>query len=200
MDAIAPKPKVLFEAEPFIPYVREEDNAELKAQFERYRNGMGFLPNSLKFFAYRPEIARTLWKLAGIIMYDPSSTLDLFFKRKLAVVVCATNGCAYCTAHNCSELSRNGLSEKELQDIITNAYEPKNEMERVCFDYVRSASEDPTSVPEEILQRLRQHLTPPQIIELACLVGLWKFRNTVHDSLHIPVESTMLGYTGYVDL
>jgi alkylhydroperoxidase family enzyme len=93
-----------------------------------------------------------------------------------------------------------GLNEEELQDIITGAYEPKNEMERVCLDYVRSASEDATSVPDEILQRLRQHLSPPQIVELACVVGFWKFYNTVHDSLHIPVEATLLRDTGYVDL
>jgi len=199
MDAIAPpKPKVLFEAEPFIPYVRNFD-ARLKPAVERYYK-VGRLPNAFKLYAYRPEIAETLWKLSWNIMGDPSSTLDQSFKNKLAVVACATNGCAYCTAHNCAVLKNWGLSEKELQDIITNAYEPKNEMERVCFDYVRSASDDATSVPEEILQRLRQHLTPPQIIELAFLVGFWKFRNTVHDSLHIPVESMMLGYTGYVDL
>jgi alkylhydroperoxidase family enzyme len=73
-------------------------------------------------------------------------------------------------------------------------------MERACFDYVRAASEDPTSVPDEILQRCKQHLTPAQIVELACVVGFWKFYNAVHDSLHIPVESSLLGDTGYVDL
>jgi alkylhydroperoxidase family enzyme len=141
-------------------------------------------------------------------MRDPSSTLDQLLKRKLAAVACATNGCAYCTAHSCSMLKKPkgsefegwGLSEEELQDIITGTYEPKNEMERACFDYVRSASEDPTSVPDEILQRLKQHLTPQQIVELACVVGFWKFYNTVHDSLHIPVESTLLRDTGYVNL
>jgi alkylhydroperoxidase family enzyme len=92
------------------------------------------------------------------------------------------------------------LSEQELQEIVSGAYEPTNDMERACFDYVRSASEDPTSVPEEILQRLKKHLTPPQVIELACVVGFWKFYNTVHDSLHIPVESQLLGDTGYVNL
>jgi alkylhydroperoxidase family enzyme len=78
--------------------------------------------------------------------------------------------------------------------------EPANEFERACFDYVRAASADPTSVPTEILQRLKQHLTPPQIVELACVVGFWKFYNTVHDSLQIPVESQLLQDTGYVDL
>jgi len=175
---------------------------------EPYKKRMGFLPNALKLYAYRPEIAETLWKLNSNVMRDPSSKLDQLLKRKLAAVACATNGCAYCTAHSCAMLKKStgtgaegwGLNEEELQDIITGAYEPKNEMERVCFDYVRSASEDATSVPDEILQRLRQHLTPPQIVELACVVGFWKFYNTVHDSLHIPVESTLLRDTGYVDL
>jgi alkylhydroperoxidase family enzyme len=141
-------------------------------------------------------------------MRDPSSTLDQFLKRKLAVVCCAINGCAYCTAHGCSMLKKPrgndfegwGLGEAELQTIITGSFEPENEFERVCFDYARAASEDPTAVPDEILNRLKQHLTPPQIIELACLVGIWKFYNTVHDSLDIPVESHLLEHTGYVDL
>jgi len=166
------------------------------------------LPNALKLYAYRPEIAETLWKLNSNIMRDPSSTLDQFLKRKLAAVACSINGCAYCTAHSCSMLKKAsgvgsegwGVSEQELQAMISGAYKPDSEMERACFDYVRSASEDPTSVPDEILQRLKKHLTPAQIVELACLVGFWKFYNTVHDSLHIPIESSLLGDTGYVDL
>jgi alkylhydroperoxidase family enzyme len=210
MDAIAPpKPKVLFEGEPFIPYMREEDFApQLKQVVEPYKKRMGFLPNALKLYAYRPEIAETLWRLNSNIMRDPSSKLDQFLKRRLAAIACAVNGCAYCTAHSCSMLKKPreagyegwGMSEGELQEMITGDLEPKDEFERACFDYVRVASEDPTSVPDEILQRLKQHLTPPQIVELACVVGFWKFYNTVHDSLHIPVESQLLGDTGYVDL
>src|SRR5438876_10982808 len=112
MDAIAaPKPKVLFEAEPFIPYMREEDfDPRLKPVVEPYKKRMGFLPNALKLYPYRPEIAETLWKLNSNIMRDPSSTLDQLLKRKLAAVACATNGCAYRTAHSC-------LTLKETKDL-----------------------------------------------------------------------------------
>jgi len=204
-----PPPHVLVEAEPFIPYVKDEEfDTRLRPVVEPYKKRMGFLPNALKLYAHRPEIAETLWRLNSNIMRDPSSKLDQFLKRKLAVVCCAINGCAYCTAHSCSMLKkpRNndfegwGLDEAELQAIITGTFEPKNELERACFDYVRAASEDPTAVPDEILSRLKQHLTPAQIVELACVVGFWKFYNTVHDSLHIPVESQLLEDTGYVDL
>ncbi len=210
MDAITPpKPKVLVEAQPFIPYVKDEDfDARLRPVVEPYKKRMGFLPNALKLYAHRPEIAETLWKLNSNIMRDPTSKLDQLLKRKLAAVACATNGCAYCTAHSCSMLKKAkgedfegwGISEAELQDIITGTYQPKSELERACFAYVRAASEDPTAVPDDILDDLKKHLTPPQIVELACVVGFWKFYNAVHDSLHIPVESELLADTGYVSL
>jgi alkylhydroperoxidase family enzyme len=204
-----PKPHVLVEAQPFIPYMKEEDFApSLKPVLEPYKKRMGFLPNALKLYAYRPEIAETLWRLNSNIMRDASSTLDQFLKRKLAAIACATNGCAYCTAHSCNMLKKSrdsdfegwGMSEDELQGLINGDYEPKNDFERVCIDYVRAASEDAPNVSDEILQRLKKHLSPPQIIELACVVGFWKFYNAVHDSLHIPVESQLLQDTGYVDI
>src|SRR5207253_10704021 len=108
MDAIAaPKPKVLFEAEPFIPYMREEDfDPRLSPVVEPYKKRMGFLPNALKLYAYRPETAETLCKLNSNIMHDPSSTPEQFIKRKLATIPCATNRCAYRTAHRCAMLKK----------------------------------------------------------------------------------------------
>jgi uncharacterized peroxidase-related enzyme len=206
----SPKPKVTVEAEPFIPYVTEADfPSQLKPVLEPYQRRMGFVPNALKLYMHRPEIAETLWTLNSRVMRDPSSTLDQGLKRRLAAVACAVNGCAYCTAHSCSMLKRPrglegeegwGLSEEDLQALVSGTFVPKDEFERVCFDYVRTASADPTKVPDQLLERLKAHLTPAQVMELACVVGFWKFYNTVHDSLHIPVESFLLGDTGYVDL
>ena len=49
--------------EPFIPYMKEEDFAPLlKPVVEPYKKRMGFLPNALKLYAHRPEIAETLWR------------------------------------------------------------------------------------------------------------------------------------------
>src|SRR5262244_4260518 len=108
MDAMAPpKPKVLFEAEPFIPYMREEEfDPRLKPVVEPYKKRMGFLPNALKLYAHRPEIAETLFRLNSNIMRDPSQTLPQLLKRKLSALASKTNGCAYCTAHCCNMLMR----------------------------------------------------------------------------------------------
>ena len=203
-----PEPRVKQETEPFIPYVPDEKVVErLRAVVEPYMKRMGFLPNALKLYAYRPEIAETLFRLNSNVMRDPSSTLDQLLKRKLAAVACKTNGCAYCTAHSCNMLTRDkgqaegwGLSQNDLLQILDDDYQPANAMERACFDYVRAASSAPEAVPQEMLDNLKKHLSPPQIIELACVVGFWKFYNTVHDSLHIPVEEHLLNDTRYVDV
>jgi alkylhydroperoxidase family enzyme len=202
-----PEPRFTQAEEPFIPYVPDEQVIQrLGAVVAPYMKRMGFLPNALKLYAYRPEIAETLFRLNSNIMRDPSSTLDQLLKRKLAAVACKTNGCAYCTAHSCNMLLRPkgpaegwGLSQNDLLKILDDDYRPDNAMESACFDYVRAASSAPDAVPQEILDNLKKHLTPPQIIELACVVGFWKFYNTVHDSLHIPVEEHLLEDTRYVD-
>src|SRR5436309_9837766 len=125
------------EKQPFIPYIEARDYPEqLRPVLEPYVARMGFVPNALKIYMHRPEIAETLWKLNSNIMRDPSSTLDQFLKRKLAAVACSINGCAYCTAHSCSMLKKSsgvgsegwGVSEEELQAMISGAYKPDSEM------------------------------------------------------------------------
>ena len=203
-----PEPRVKQTSEPFIPYVPDEKVVErLRTVVEPYMKRMGFLPNALKLYAHRPEIAETLFKLNSNIMRDPSQALPQLLKRKLSALASKTNGCAYCTAHCCNMLMRPkgdsegwGLSQDDLLKILDNDFRPADAMEAACFDFARVASTDPSNVPTKVLDNLKRHLTPPQIVELACLVGFWKFYNTVHDSLHIPVDEHLLNDTRYVDV
>ena len=48
-----------------------------------YGKRMGFVPNALKLYMHRPEIAEMLWKLNSQVMRDPSSTLPQLLKRRL---------------------------------------------------------------------------------------------------------------------
>ena len=193
------------ENQPFIPYVEEKDYpASLKPVLEPYVARMGFLPNALKLYMHRPEIAETLWKLNSNVMRDPSSTLDQGLKRRLGAVASKVNGCAYCTSHHCAILKTPagvgsegwGMSHKELLDLMRGDDEPRNEMERVCFDFVRAASADARTVPDDVYDRLNAHLTPPQIVELACVVGFWKMYNTIHDAFRVPLEEHLQEWGG----
>ena len=195
------------ENEPFIPYVEEKDYPEsLKPVLDPYVARMGFLPNALKLYMHRPEIAGTLFKLNNNVMRDPSSTLDQGLKRRLGAIASKVNGCTYCTSHHCAILKTPagvgsegwGLTHEELIELMRGGDEPRDEMERACYDFVRAASSDPRTVPDDVYDRLKMHLTPPQIVELACVVGFWKMYNTVHDSLRVPLEEHLQENAGYV--
>ena len=189
------------EASPFIPYA-DPASAPVYMQeaLEKYEERMGFVPNALRFYLHRPEIASVLWDLNNKVMRDPSSTLDLQLKRRLGAYASRTNGCKYCTTHHCEILqSPSGfgaegwdMDDEELARLLNGEPDPANAFEAACFEFVRQASADPTSVPDETLETLREHLSPEQIVELAAVVGFWKMYNTIHDALHIPIESRLL--------
>lgn len=195
------------EKEPFIPYVEEMDYPEnLKPILEPYSKRMGFIPNALKLYMHRPEIAETLWKLNSNIMRDASSTLDQGLKRRLSAICSSANGCTYCAAHCCDMLKKPagqssegwGMTRDEVMDLVRGEFEPRDEVERVCFDFARAASVNPAAVPDEVFERLKLHLTPPQIVELSCVVGFWKMYNTIHDALRIPIEAHLEHDTDFV--
>jgi uncharacterized peroxidase-related enzyme len=195
------------EKEPLIPYVAEKDYPEhLRPVLEPYSKRMGFIPNALKLYMHRPEIAETLWKLNSNIMRDPSSTLDQGLKRRVSAICSKTNGCTYCSAHCCDMLKKPaggesegwGMARDEVMDLVRGDLAPADERERACFDFARAASADPAAVPDEILERLKAYLTPPQVVELACVVGFWKMYNTIHDALRIPIEAHLEHDTDFV--
>ena len=195
------------EKEPFIPYVAEQDYPDqLKPVLTPYMRRMGFIPNALKLYMHRPEIAETLWNLNSNIMRDPSSTLDQELKRRLSAICSTTNGCTYCAAHCCGMLKKPlgetaegwGMTRDEVMSLVRGDMQPRDEMERVCFDFARAASADPGTVPDDVFERLKIHLTPPQIVELASVVGFWKMYNTIHDALRIPIEAHLEHDTDFV--
>ena len=88
------------------------------------------------------------------------------------------------------------MGEAEIDSLLEGSFEPANEMESACLAFVTAASEDTSSVSEEILADLKAHLSPAQIIELACVVGFWKMYNTIHDALKVPIEEHLLPEEG----
>lgn len=208
-DDTTPNPELDAEAEPFIPYADLSALPDaLKAPLNAYEARMGFLPNALKLYAHRPEILALLVQLNNTVMRAENGHLDKGLKRRIGALCSRLNGCTYCTAHNCGTLKTAvdadaegwGFEDGDVRELFDPNYAPDSPAERACFAYARAASEDSSNVPQEILDDLAAHLTPPQIVELACVVGFWKMYNTIHDSLHVPLEEHLLAQSGYVNV
>ncbi|MFQ5661208.1 MAG: carboxymuconolactone decarboxylase family protein [Gammaproteobacteria bacterium] len=188
------------EEEPFIPYADPAQAPDyLKKLLDPYMERMGFLPNALKLYIHRPEIAEILWQLNNRVMRDPSSTLDQRLKRELGSVASKLNKCKYCTSHHTAILQNPanqamegwGMGDDEVQALLGGEWKPANAMERACFEFVIEATTDSGKVSEETYEELKKNLTPEQIIELAAVVGFWKMYNTIHQSLRVPLEARL---------
>ncbi len=196
------------EETPFIPYANHDARPDqLKAPLEAYEARMGFMPNALKMYMHRPELLACLIQLNNTVMRDPSSHLDAGLKRRIAAICSFLNQSAYCVAHNTNTLMTDTEDESEgwdfkVEDIaklLDPAYAPDDSAEKVAIEYARAATIDHANVPRELLDRLAACMTPPQVVELGCVVGFWKMYNSVHEALHIPVEAALLGNVAFLD-
>ncbi|MCY4549400.1 MAG: hypothetical protein OXC28_13630 [Defluviicoccus sp.] len=189
------------QAPPPIPYAdRDGIEGELAAAVDAYEERMGFLPNALRLYMHRPELLQCLIRLNDTAMRDPSSHLDRALKRRIAAFCSALNRSAYCVAHNANTLASDsgggsegwGYAQADIDALLDPGYQPDDPVESACFAYARAATLDPADVPRELLERLAATLTPPQVVELACVVGFWKMYNAIHESLGVPIEAALL--------
>ena len=86
-----------------------------------------------------------------------------------------------------------GMDKGEIDAFLEGSPEPEHEFEAACLAFVKAASDDASGISDEILDELKNHLSPAQIVELACLVGFWKMYNTIHEALKIPIEEHLFG-------
>ncbi len=190
------------ESDPIIPYANPADlPAALGSAIESYRQRMGFLPNALKLYMHRPQILKCLIDMNNTVMRDASGHLDEGLKRRIAAVCSALNHSPYCVAHNANTLKSGmegdgegwGYSDADVRALLDPGFEPDDPVEAACFAFARAATRDPSDVPQAVISRLTEVLTPPQVIELACVVGFWRMYNSIHESLYVPVEDELLG-------
>lgn len=119
-----------------------------------------------------------LVQLNNVVMRDPSGHLNQGLKRRIGAYCSRLNGCTYCAAHNCGTLKTAvdtdaegwGYYDDDISELLDDNYVPDEAAEKACFDYARAASADSSSVPSDILDALAEHLIPPQVVELCCLV------------------------------
>ncbi len=196
------------EEKPFIPYADRDALPEgLKAPLAAYEQRMGFMPNALKLYMHRPELLACLVQLNNTAMRDPSSHLDAGLKRRISAICSYLNKSAYCVAHNTNTLMTDAGGDGEGWDFLDEdvlklldpAYSPEDPAEKAAIDYARAATVDHSNVPRAVLDRLAETMTPPQVVELACVVGFWKMYNSIHEAMHVPVEEALKANVAFLD-
>ena len=90
-----------------------EAAGELRPVLEASKSRMGFVPNSMRILAHRPEILLGFRQLTEAIN-GPSATIDRTLRSLVAQMASRAAGCGYCMAHTAHSSERFGIpAEKE---------------------------------------------------------------------------------------
>src|SRR5579875_2471245 len=101
----------------FFPVPPEAELPErLQGLFAKARETLGFVPNVMRAYSYRPE-RLSAWFGHYKQLHEPTANLDAADREMIAVVVSAYNRCTYCIVAHSHALAE-ALGDRLLADYI----------------------------------------------------------------------------------
>jgi alkylhydroperoxidase family enzyme len=96
-------------------------------------------------------------------------------------------------AHTAGAALRLGIDEAKFDAIWEFRTSPLyTEAERVALDFAMAAAAQPNDVTDALMDRMKQHWTDGQIVEIAATIGLFGFMNRWNDTMATPLEEEPL--------
>ena len=161
--------------------------SDLADVYERFAGGYGPFRNQVAVFAHVPAALRHLMPM--LMELREAKTLPKRHLEIAIVVVSKLNECHYCVAHHKPFLAVEGLSPRAIDDILDPANPELDEVDRLVVEYATAAWETPNRIRDGLFERLRQHFTEAQIVELTLRTALCGFFNRFNDALQIEEEA-----------
>lgn len=146
--------------------------------FARARENLGFVPNVLRVWAFRPE-RLSAWSTYFRNLHEPSEQLGAAEREMIAVVVSQANGCLYClVAHGAALREALGdavLGERIAFDWRRAGVDPRREA--ICA-YAEKLTRSPRQVDRGDLETLFEvGLTREEAWDVAELASMYNLTN-----------------------
>lgn len=152
---------------------------------------LGFLPNSQRIMARKPELLEGINSLVKAILHktDKSVSHGLLFLVGNAASLAA--GCMYCVAHSGGAASDQGVEEKKLAAIwdFENS-DLFSDAERAAIRFAQASATVPNMATSDDFVEMRKYYTDYQIIEMLSVISMYGFFNRWNDTLATGLEET----------
>lgn len=164
-----------------------EDTAEFKDRFDHYAETRGFVPNSIRTMARRPNIARAFMDLNKAVLYEGSVPEEL--KMLISLIASSASGCRYCQAHMANLSAIYGASDAKIRavwEFQTSAL--FTEAERAALTVAYKGAIVPNAVEAADMDALKRHFTEAEIVEIVASVALFGYLNRWNDTMATDLE------------
>ena len=174
------------------PLPREE-LAEFEPFFQALEQGMGFVPNSVRTMAHRPELLRAFGAFAAGVLGE--GTIDPELKQLVAFVASRAAGCRYCQAHTAHSAHRAGAKSERIAAAFDFETSPLfSEAERTALQLANAAGVSPSAAEESHFTALAEHFSSAEIVEIMGVIAFFGFLNRWNDALATSLEEEPLAF------
>jgi alkylhydroperoxidase family enzyme len=92
-------------------------------------------------------------------------------------------------AHNAGGSLQQGVSDEKLAAVWEYRTSPLySEAERAALDFAVAAGAQPNEVTDAMFERMKQHWSEGQIVEIVALISFFGFMNRYNDTMATPLE------------
>ncbi|MDP6346213.1 MAG: carboxymuconolactone decarboxylase family protein [Alphaproteobacteria bacterium] len=177
-----------------MPRVREieieEVPEEVRPVYRRFATDYGPFLNQVKVFAHRPPALKHVMGL--LLDLADEAVLSKRYLEIALVVVSKLNECDYCVAHHAPRLIEQGLAADSVENILADPVPGFDAVDTLVRDYAVQVTEQPGRIRDGMFERLRQHFSEEQIVELTLRTALCGFFNRFNDAMQIEMEDGVL--------
>lgn len=170
------------------PLDREEMDSELQDLYSHYENTRGFMPNSIRTMARRPNISKRFGALNQAVLYEGTVSEEL--KMLVSLISSQAAGCRYCQSHMANLSSIYKAADKKIAAVwefeSSDLFSPA---ERAALRLAYKASLLPNEASEEDFAELAKHFDEGEVVEIVASVALFGFLNRWNDTMSTELET-----------
>ena len=163
---------------------------DIRPIYQRFAEDYGPFLNQVKVFAHRPPAVRHIQGL--LLELADEALLPKRYLEIALVAVSKLNECAYCVAHHAPRLIDQGLPAATVARILEPDCPGLSEIDKLVRDYAVQVTNKPQYLRDVIFNKLKQHFSEEQIVELTLRIALCGFFNRFNDALQIDMEDGVL--------
>ncbi|MHC4106773.1 MAG: carboxymuconolactone decarboxylase family protein [Planctomycetota bacterium] len=161
----------------FEPVKDRPDFQESRGLVER-----GTMPvEMIQAMALRPDILAAFGYFGSCVY--PDGLLERSIKEFVIIAASRANACQFCRDSHVAVARMLGLSDDPLRALEDP--EGLSLRERLAVEYTQAAMTDSNRVPDELFERLRDHFSDPEIVELTFTIGFINMLNLFNNCLQV---------------
>jgi uncharacterized peroxidase-related enzyme len=165
--------------------------ADVRDIYLKFASGYGPFRNQVGVFAHVPSAVTHL--MGMLLELREQKNVPYRYIELAIVAVSKLNECHYCVAQHKPLLTIEGLSPEGVDRVLDYENHPEfDEVDKLVVEYTIQVTNTPQRIRDKMFERLRQHFSEAQIVELTLRISLCGFFNRFNDALMIDAEAAAL--------